>query len=88
MQFGGQDTPFTGKLNINQGSGTIQVMQYEWPIHHLYSNVYALVTHQGVYYLQIDSDQQQSLNARAIRYSSQLKEAAINTKPFLRFSKN
>ncbi len=88
MQFGGQDTPFTGKLNINQGSGTIQVMQYEWPIHHLYSNVYALVTHQGVYYLQIDSDQQKSLNARAIRYSSQLKEAAINTKPFLRFSKN
>lgn len=88
MQFGGQDTSFTGKLNINQGSGTIQAMQYEWPIHHLYSNVYALVTHQGVYHLQIDSDQQQSLSARAIRYSSQLKESAIHTKPFLRFSKN
>jgi serine beta-lactamase-like protein LACTB len=85
MQFGGQDTSFTGKLHINGERGKIQAAQYEWPIHHLHSNVYALVTHQGIYYLQIDINQQQEVNAKAIRYSSQLKESAINSNPFISF---
>lgn len=85
MQFGGQDPSFTGKLHINGEIGEIQTAQYAWPIHYLHSNVYALVTHQGIYYLQIDADQHRSLTAKAIRYSSQLKEAAINTKPFISF---
>lgn len=85
MQFDGQDTSFTGELRINGERGKIQAAQYEWPIHHLHTNVYALVTHQGVYYLQIDINQQQAVNAKAIRYSTQLKESAVNAKPFISF---
>ena len=86
IQFEGKETPFTGTLQMQGEKGKLHAAKYEWPVHHIHSNVYALVTHQGIYYLQIESDKNHRLNANAIRYSTQLSEPPINARPFLSFT--
>lgn len=79
----GKEDISRGKLTFKDNFGKIELENgLSYSVFHMYGNVYALITGQGIYHLLMDISGDKTLNGKATRYSSQLLEAASNTKGF------
>jgi len=79
-------TTTKGKLKINEGQGQIILENgNKYTILYLNTNVFALITNQGIYHLTIDLEENNTVSGKAIRYQSQLLESPVNLTPFFTF---
>ena len=83
---GGKVNEVKGTLIFHDGKGEIILENgTAYSVFHIYENVHALITNQGIYHLTININENKILYGKAIRYQSQLLVSPKSLEPFFSF---